>query len=105
MIVNPNKFQEMIMSCDKKENKCDSNISNSITISYVDFVAFLGIEIHSKWNFEKQVVTIIYFYICFYQSNIVYSIYLYISIYIYIYVSVDLYIYIYIYIYTKITNL
>ena len=48
MIVNPNKFQEMIMSCDKKENKCDSNINNSITISYVDFVAFLGIEIHNK---------------------------------------------------------
>ena len=59
MIANPNKFQEMILSCDKKENKCDSNINNSITISYVDFVAFLGIEIHSKWNFEKQVVTII----------------------------------------------
>ena len=48
MIANPNKFQEMILSCDKKENKCDSNINNSITISYVDFVAFLGIEIHSK---------------------------------------------------------
>ena len=30
MTVNPDKFQAMIMSCDKKENKYDLNINNSI---------------------------------------------------------------------------
>ena len=28
MIVNPDKFQAMIMSCDKKENKHDSNMNH-----------------------------------------------------------------------------
>ena len=35
MIVNPDKFQAMIVSCDKKENKHDLKINNSI-ISSVD---------------------------------------------------------------------
>ena len=64
MIVNPNKFQAMIMSCDKKENKYDLNINNSIIISSVDSATLLGIEIDNKLNFEKHVVaTIISFYI------------------------------------------
>ena len=43
MIVNPGKFQEMIMSCNKKKNKYDLNVNNSIIISFVDFATILGI--------------------------------------------------------------
>ena len=71
MIVNPDKFQEMIKSCDK-------NVNNSIIISYVDSDKFLGIESDKQLNFEKHVSTIIWFY-KFYQGNIVYYIYLYIA--------------------------
>ena len=42
MIVHP-----MIMSGDKKENKYDLTINNSI-ISYADSVTLLGIEIKNK---------------------------------------------------------
>ena len=49
-IVNPDKFQAMIISCDKKENKHDININNSI-ISSVDSVTLLRIEIDNKLNF------------------------------------------------------
>ena len=45
------------MSCDKKENKHDLNINNSI-ISSVDSVTLLGIEIDNKLNFEEHVSTI-----------------------------------------------
>ena len=55
MIVNPGKFQAMIMSCDKKGNKY-LNINNSIIISSVDCYFF--IEIDNKLNFEKHVSTI-----------------------------------------------
>ena len=34
MIVNPDKFQAMIMSCDKKENKYELNINIKITQSF-----------------------------------------------------------------------
>ena len=61
VIVNPNKFQAMITSCDKKE-KYDLNINSSIIISSVDSVAVLGIEIERRLNFEKHVATIISFY-------------------------------------------
>ena len=44
IIVNLDKPQAMIMSCDKKGKKHDLNINNSI-ISSFDFVTFLGIEI------------------------------------------------------------
>ena len=57
MIVNPDKFQAMIMSCDKKEKKMDLDINNSI-ISSLDSVTFLGIEIDNILNFEKHVSTI-----------------------------------------------
>ena len=57
MIVNPDKFQAMIISCDKKENKYDLNINNSI-ISSADSVTILAIEIDNKVNFEKHVSAI-----------------------------------------------
>ena len=63
MVVNPDKSQAMIMSSDKKENKYDLNINNSIIISSVDSVTLSGIEIDNKLNFEKYVSTIISFYI------------------------------------------
>ena len=43
MIVNPDKFQAIIMRCDKKENKYNLNINNSIIISSVDSATLLGI--------------------------------------------------------------
>ena len=54
MIVNPDKFQAMILSSDKKEKKYDLNINNSI-ISSEKSVTLLGIEIDNKLNFDKQV--------------------------------------------------
>ena len=53
IIANPNKFQAVIMSCDKKENKYDLNRNNSI-ISSVDSVTILGIEIEKKLNFDNM---------------------------------------------------
>ena len=50
MIVNPDKFQAMIMRRDKKEKKHYLNLNNSV-ISSVDSVTFLGIEIDNKLNF------------------------------------------------------
>ena len=47
IIAYPDKLQAMIMSCDKKENKYDLNINNSI-ISSVHFITLLGIEIDNK---------------------------------------------------------
>ena len=61
IVVNPDKSQAMIMSSDKKENKYDLNINNSIIISSVDSVTLSGIEIDNKLNFEKDVSTIISF--------------------------------------------
>ena len=61
MVVNPDKSQAMIMSSDKKENKYDLNINNSIIISSVDSVTLSGIEIDNKLNFEEDVSTIISF--------------------------------------------
>ena len=54
MIVNPDKFQAMIMSRDKKENKHDLYINNSI-ISSADSVTLLGNELDNTLNFEKHV--------------------------------------------------
>ena len=71
MIVNPNKFQAMIMSCDKKEDKYDLNINNSIIIS----VWLLGIEIDSKLNFESA-LQLLFHFIYFCQGNIVYCKYI-----------------------------
>ena len=57
MIVNTNKFQAMILSSDKKENKYDLKINDSI-ISSEKSVTVLGIEIDNKLNFEKQAANI-----------------------------------------------
>ena len=57
MIVNPDKFQAMILSSDKRENKFQLNINDS-TISSEDSVTLLGIEIDSKLNFKNHVSTI-----------------------------------------------
>ena len=57
MIVNPDKFQAMILSFDKKEKKYDLNINNSI-ISSEKSVTLLGIETDNKLNFDKQVSNI-----------------------------------------------
>ena len=57
MIVNTDKFQAMILSSDKKENKYDLKINDSI-ISSEKSVTLLGIEIDNKLNFEKQVANI-----------------------------------------------
>ena len=54
MIVNPDKFQTMILSFDKKEKKYDLNINNSI-ISSEKSVTLLGIEMSNGLNFDKQV--------------------------------------------------
>ena len=56
MIINPGKFRAVLMSCDqKKENKYDLNVYNSIIISSVGSVTLLGIEIDSKLNFKNYV--------------------------------------------------
>ena len=44
----------MIKSCDKKENKHDLNLKNSV-ISSVDSDTLLGIEINNKLIFEKHI--------------------------------------------------
>ena len=98
VIVNPNKFQAMITSCDKKENKYDLNINSSIIISSVDSVAVLRIEIDSRLNFEKHVATIISFYQGkSRQYNLLYILYIYI--YICMYVCMYMYMYMYIIMY------
>ena len=61
MIVNPDKFQAIIMRRDKKENKYHLNINKSIIISSVDSATLLGIEIDKQLNFEKHVLSIISF--------------------------------------------
>ena len=60
-LVNPDKFQAMIMSYDKKRKQICLNKNNSIIISSVDSVTRLGIETNSKLNSEKHVSTIISF--------------------------------------------
>ena len=57
MIVNTDKLQAMILSSDKKENKYDLKINDSI-ISSEKSLTLLGIEIDNKLNFEKQVANI-----------------------------------------------
>ena len=57
MIVNPDKFQAMIFSSDKKDKKFQLNINDS-TISSEDSVTLLGIKIDNKLNFNNHVSTI-----------------------------------------------
>ena len=66
------------MSCDKKENKYDLNINNSIIVSFVNSVTLSGIEIDYKLSFEKHVATIISFYIFLSRQCSLLYIYLYI---------------------------
>ena len=66
------------MSCDKKENKYDLNINNSIIVSFVNSVTLSGIEIDNKLSFEKHVATIISFYIFLSRQYSLLYIYLYI---------------------------
>ena len=72
IILSPNKFQAIIMSCDK-ENKYD--LINSIIVSSVDSVALLGIEVDNKLNFEKYIATIISFYVFLSRQYILMYIY------------------------------
>ena len=60
MTINRDKFQVMILSCDKKEHKHDLNINNSI-ISSVHSVTLLGMEIDNKLNFAMQ--SIVYLFV------------------------------------------
>ena len=48
-IVNPDKFQATVLSCDKKENKYTFDINDS-RITSEDSVLFLGVEIDNKLN-------------------------------------------------------
>ena len=57
MIVNPDKFQAMILSSDKKDKKFQLNINDS-TISSEESVTLSGIEIHNNLNFKNHVSTI-----------------------------------------------
>ena len=57
MIVNPDKFQAMILSSDKKDKKSQLNINDS-AISSEDSLTLLGIEIDNKLNFKNHVSTI-----------------------------------------------
>ena len=57
MIVNPDKFQAMILSSENKENKFKLNINDSIILSE-NSVSLLGIEIDSKLNFKNHVSAI-----------------------------------------------
>ena len=80
MTVNPDTFQAMITelsSCDKKENKYDLNINNSIIISSVDSVTLSGIDIDNKLSFEKHVSTIISFHLFLSRQYSLLYIYLY----------------------------
>ena len=54
MIVNPNEFQAMIMSCDKKENKFDLDINYS-TILSADYVTLLSKKC-DKEKVKKNVI-------------------------------------------------
>ena len=54
MIVNPDKFQAMILSSDKKDKKFQLNINDS-TISSEDSITLLGIEIDNKLNFKNHI--------------------------------------------------
>ena len=57
MIVNPDKFQAMILSSDKKDKKFQLSINDS-TISSEGSVTLLGTEIDNKLNFKNHVSTI-----------------------------------------------
>ena len=58
MIVNPGKFQVMVINrLGKMENKHEMDIENKKTISEHS-VKLLGIEIDNELNFDRQVSTL-----------------------------------------------
>ena len=80
MIVNLDKFQPMIMICDKKRKQIWLKKNNSIIISSVDSVTLLGIKIDNQLNFGRHVLNILSFFILLSrQYNLLY-------IYIYLYI-------------------
>ena len=63
MIVNPDKFQSMIMSSKKGLSKSVLNINSvelivEIELAQKSSVKLLGIEIYNKLNFEKHISNI-----------------------------------------------
>ena len=57
MIVNPDKFQSMIISSKKDQSKSVLNI-NGVELTMESTVILLGIEIDNKLNFEKHISNI-----------------------------------------------
>ena len=57
MIVNPDKFQTMIITSNKEQNNIPVKI-NGVDITPESSVKLLGIEIDNKLNFEKQISTL-----------------------------------------------
>ena len=80
MIVNPDKFQPMIMICGKMRKQIWLKKNNSKIISSVDSVTLLGIKIGNQSNFGRHVLNIVSFFILLSRQ---YSL-LYIYIYLYI---------------------
>ena len=57
MIVNPDKFQTMIITSNKEQNNTPVKI-NGVDITPESSVKLLGIEIDNKLNFEKHISTL-----------------------------------------------
>ena len=57
MIVNPDKFQSMIISSKKDLSKSVLNI-NGVELTMELFVKLLGIELDNKLNLEKNISNI-----------------------------------------------
>ena len=55
MIVNPDKFQAIITDKKTQQNNPFSIKINDININFENSVRLLGLEIHSKLNFDKHI--------------------------------------------------
>ena len=78
MIVNPDKFQPMILICDKKRKQIWLKKNNSIITPSVDSVTLLGIKIDNQLNFGRHVLNIVSFFILLSRQYSLLYIYLYI---------------------------
>ena len=58
MIVNPKKFQAIIMNRQNRSNHNCCLTINNVVIKSKESVTLLGIEVGNKLNFEKYVSTI-----------------------------------------------